>query len=87
MVVENKDEGPKHYAVRQRNGSVYIPGKNPQPVNGKVIGHIYEGKFIPIEETPAANGPTAVSYGSSHVGQFDFQERIWSTFLTEKQDY
>lgn len=65
VVVENKDEGPKHYAVRQRNGCVYIPGRNPQPVNGKVIGHIYEGKFIPIEETPAANGPTAVSYGSS----------------------
>lgn len=65
VVVENKDEGPKHYAVRQRNGSVYIPGKNPRPVNGKVIGHIYDGKFIPIEETPAANGPTAVSYGSS----------------------
>lgn len=65
VVVENKDEGPKHYAVRQRNGSVYIHGKNPQPINGKVIGHIYDGKFIPIEETPATNGPSAVSYGSS----------------------
>ena len=65
VVVENKDEGPKHYAVRQRNGSVYIPGRNPQPINGKVIGHIYEGKFIPIEETPAVNGPSAISYGSS----------------------
>ena len=65
VVVENKDEGPKHYAVRQRNGSIYIPGRNPQPINGKVIGHIYEGRFIPIEETPAVNCPSAVSYGSS----------------------
>lgn len=65
VVVENKETGLRHYAVRERAGVNYVKGGNPQPVNGKVIGHIYEGRFIPVSERPGINGPDCASYGSS----------------------
>lgn len=65
VVVENKEDGPKHYAVRSRKGSKYVPGGNPQPINGNVIGYIYKGEFVPIDDQPAVKGPSSVSYGAS----------------------
>ena len=41
---KNKD----HYAVRKRIGCKYVNGRN-LPVNGPTIGHIVNGKFIPVE--------------------------------------
>lgn len=42
---KNKD----HYAVRQRIGCKYVDGKR-KPVNGPTIGHIIDGRFIPLPE-------------------------------------
>ncbi len=57
--------GPKQYPVRERLGVTYIPNGNPQPRNGRVIGHIVGNKFIPKQPRPAINGPDSLSYGSS----------------------
>ncbi len=40
-IVEDRGrDGPKRYAVRERGSIKCIPGRNPQPHNGKVIGFI-----------------------------------------------
>ena len=65
VVVENKEDGPRHYAVRARAGVAYVKGGNPRPINGNVIGHIYEGRFVPVSQKPGADGPSALSYGSA----------------------
>ena len=39
------------YAVRSRSGCRYDHGRR-IPVNGKIIGHIVDLKYVPIEETP-----------------------------------
>ena len=40
-----------HYAVRERIGCKYVNGRR-VPVNGPTIGHIVDGKYIPIETLP-----------------------------------
>ena len=52
VVVENKTEGVRKYAVRARKGLKRIPGKHSQPVNGPVIGYIFNGEYIPIDKVP-----------------------------------
>lgn len=47
IVEDNGRDGPNRYAVRLRAGVKYVPGGNPQPRNGKVIGHIVDGKYVP----------------------------------------
>ena len=44
IVEDNGRDGPNRYAVRLRAGVKYVPGGNPQPRNGKVIGHILYSK-------------------------------------------
>ena len=47
-VVEDRGgNGPNRYAVRERGKIKCIPGKNPQPHNGRVIGHIINLKYVP----------------------------------------
>ena len=53
IVEDRGKDGPKRYAVRERSSIKYVPGKNPQPHNGKVIGHIINGKFVPLLKSPA----------------------------------
>jgi hypothetical protein len=65
IVDDNGGTGPNRYSVRQRGVSKYVAGKNPQPHNGKVIGHIIDGKFVPITSKVAAAGPDILSYGAS----------------------
>lgn len=65
IVCDNGHDGPKRYAVRERSSVRYVAGHNPQPKNGKVIGHIYEGKFVPVAPRSANKGPEALSYGAS----------------------
>ncbi len=50
VVVDTGSKGGKRYAVRERAGTKYIPGGNPQPISGKVIGYIIDGKYCPREE-------------------------------------
>ena len=65
VVIDNMRNGPHRYAVRERTGVKYVPGKNPQPVNGRIIGHIIDGRYVPITEQTAESGPDMLSYGSS----------------------
>ena len=66
VVDDNGVDSPKRYAVRQRGASKYIPGGNPQPHNGKVIGHIIDYKFVPIsEKRHGTDEPDMLSYGAS----------------------
>ena len=49
IVCDNGKDTPFRYAVRERAASgKYVRGKNPQPKNGKVIGHIINFKYVPV---------------------------------------
>lgn len=65
VVEDNKREGPKRYAVRERAYVKYVKGGNPQPRNGRIIGHIYEGVFVPVEEKKMNPIPEMLSFGAS----------------------
>jgi hypothetical protein len=65
IIDDNGRDGPLRYAVRERSRTKYVPGGNPQPSNGRVIGHIIGDKFVPKAEKTAANGPEMLSYGSA----------------------
>lgn len=65
IVDDNGRDGPKRYAVRERSGSKYVPGGNPQPRNGKVIGHIIDHVYVPLGEKTAPIEPDMLSYGAS----------------------
>ncbi len=65
IVTDNGIDGPKRYAVRERSSVKYVSGGNPQPQNGKVIGYICDGKYVPLQETPAESLPEMLSYGAA----------------------
>ena len=65
IVVDNGRPGSNRYAVRSRAGVKYVSGGNPQPRNGKVVGHIVDGKYVPLHEPTAASGADMLSYGSA----------------------
>lgn len=63
IVVDNGGEGVKRWAVRERKCSgAYVPGRNPQPVNGGVIGHIIDFEFVPVREPMGSNGPEELQF-------------------------
>lgn len=63
------DRGENHflrYAVRERAGTVCKPGHNPQPRNGRTIGHIINGTYVPVGPTRMTKkSPEWLSYGFS----------------------
>ena len=60
------DSGNGRYAVRERTGVQYIPGGNPQPRNGRVIGHIQEGRYVPLQAEVVDDAiPDMLSYGAA----------------------
>ena len=60
------DSGNGRYAVRERLYVQYVPGGNPQPRNGKVIGHIQEGKYVPLHSLEVSDTtPDMPSYGAA----------------------
>ncbi len=65
VVSDSGRDGPKRYTVRERKSVKYIRGGNPQPCNGKVIGHIINMRFVPVQERAAPTGAQILSYGSS----------------------
>ena len=67
IVDDSGRDSPNRYAVRERAGAKCVPGGNPQPRNGKVIGHIIDGQYIPIQEKVSASVPDMLSYGASAV--------------------
>ena len=44
VVVDTGSNSVLRYAVRERKGTVYVSGGNPQPRNGRIIGHIIDFK-------------------------------------------
>ena len=65
VVDDSGRPGPLRYSVRERSSIRYVPGGNPQPRNGKVIGHIIGGEYVPVQKQTAENGPEMLSYGAS----------------------
>ena len=65
IVVDNGKEGPRRFAVRERTGIRYVAGGNPQPRNGKVIGHITDGIYVPLHTEVAEAKPDMLSYGAA----------------------
>ncbi len=63
VVVDNGGNGKKRYAVRVRKKVLYVAGHNPQPVNGSVIGYIYDGKFVSVSDLQESV-PIELSYGA-----------------------
>lgn len=61
VVCDSGHDGPDRYMVRQRE-----PGTK---INGKVIGHIYNGRFIPLENKRIlpTDFPEIAVYGSAAV--------------------
>lgn len=51
------------YSVRERGEIIYVPGSNPKPMNGKVIGHIINGEYVPKAEKTIKK-PEEMSYGA-----------------------
>lgn len=64
IVEDSGSDGMYRYAVRSRNGARYHGG-NPMPRNGRVIGHIINGQYVPIVDKTAETGPDMLSYGSA----------------------
>ena len=65
VVVDTGSNSVLRYAVRERKGTVYISGGNPQPRNGRIIGHIIDFKFVPVKSALAEDGPTQLCYGNA----------------------
>lgn len=63
VVTDSGRDGPFRYAVRERKGSVYSEGKS-RPVNGKVIGHITGGIYVPLV-APLKAEPQVLSRGTA----------------------
>lgn len=69
IVQDSGREGPKRYSVRERSGTRYVQGGNPQPINGHTIGYIINHQFVPICEKTLATGPSMLSYGAAALAQ------------------
>lgn len=65
VVIDQGREGPRRYAVRERVGVKYVRNGNPQPINGRIIGHIVQGKFVPVQDRLIGGSPEALSYGGA----------------------
>lgn len=55
IVVDTGRNGLKRYAVRERSYVKYVQGGNPQPRNGRIIGHIVNDRYVPVTEDLNAN--------------------------------
>ena len=65
VVVDSGRDTVNRYAVMNRKGVKYIPNHNPQPQNGKVIGHIIDFTFVPIPIKQEYSGPFELQYGAT----------------------
>ena len=65
VVVQSGSKGANLYAVRERAGFKYGPKGNPQPINGRIIGHIVDGRYVPLHESLSLAEPDMLSYGAS----------------------
>lgn len=68
IVEDSGREGVNRYSVRARSGVKYIKNGNPQPGNGRVIGHIINERFVPITDK-MSDKPDSLSYGASAMAK------------------
>ncbi len=68
IVEDSGRDGVNRYSVRVRSGVKYIKNGNPQPGNGKVIGHIINEHFVPITNK-MSDVPDSLSYGVSAMAK------------------
>ena len=64
IVEDSGRDSDLRYSVRERAGSKYVSGHNPSPRNGKVIGHIINSEYVPIDKKPKEPEPDRLSYGA-----------------------
>jgi len=62
FVCDSGKNTTKRYAVRARAGSVYKNGRS-RPINGNIIGHIIDGKYVPLGAQIENKEPEVRSYG------------------------
>lgn len=65
VVVQSGSKGANLYAVRERAGFKYGPKGNPQPINGRIIGHIVDARYVPLHDDLSLATPDMLSYGAS----------------------
>ncbi|MFA6680324.1 MAG: hypothetical protein WCR96_07560 [Candidatus Methanomethylophilaceae archaeon] len=68
VVDDSGREGINRYSVRERSGIKYVKNGNPQPGNGKVIGHIIRGMFVPVADR-MSDAPDSLSYGAAALAK------------------
>jgi hypothetical protein len=68
IVDDSGREGVNRYSVRVRSGVKYIRDGNPQPGNGRVIGHIINERFIPVTDR-MSDVPDFLSYGTAALAK------------------
>ena len=79
-IVEDSGRNTKYrYAVRERGEIVYESGSNPRPKNGRVIGHIIDGMFVPRTEKTAEK-PDMFSYGAAAFA-YSFSHDLYRDLL------
>lgn len=81
VVIDSGSNGAKRYAVHSRRASICKPGCNPRPVNGPVIGHIIDGKFVPRQSAAslAEDGPDYPLTGPRHCFTTNFEGSTMSS--------
>lgn len=80
VVSDNGKDTVFRYPVRERSRVIYVPGGNPQPRNGKVIGHIINGEFVALADKTAEKGPDMLSYGGAALFH-DITSDLYSDLL------
>ena len=83
IVEDNGRDGPNRFAVRERVSIKYISGGNPQPKNGKVIGHIRDGKYVPKQDKASVSVYISDKLTILH-GQSDHLSRRFRSLISER---
>ena len=89
VVVDTGSSGGRRYAVRERAGYKMTAGNNPGPRNGKIIGYICSGRFIPKSEfinDVSKNTSERLQYGAAafvHATCADIYSDLLECFTVE----
>ena len=76
------------YRVRCRKGVLHVQGGNPRPINGEVVGYIFNGAFVekkpdspkPSQAECGADMPDMLSYGSVRLA-YDLTRDIFEDLV------
>ena len=78
-VVYEYGKGGGKYGVKERVGCVRRGGRN-LPVNGKTVGHIIGGRYVPIDDKAKASSP---GYEVRDWANVSFLDRLFSPVMDE----